>query len=80
MFMVKQHNSFLIYALLSRIKLCRDYALFGGHFWQKFDGRGHENILKDREESFSNVQILFIICTLLDICFNQEKDTRDIGL
>jgi hypothetical protein len=48
MFMVKQHNSFLIYALLSRIKLCRDYALFGGHFWQKFDGRGHENILKDR--------------------------------
>ena len=48
MFMVKQHNSFLIYALLSRIKLCRDYALFGGHFWRKFDGRGHENILKDR--------------------------------
>ena len=46
--MIKHHNSFLIYALLSRIKLCRDYALFGGHFWQKFDGRGHENILKDR--------------------------------
>ena len=48
MFMVKQHNSFLIYALLSRIKLCRDYALFGGHFWQKFYGWGHESILKDR--------------------------------
>ena len=39
---------YLIYALLSRIKFCRDYALFKGHFWPKFDGRGHGNILKDR--------------------------------
>ena len=36
----EQHNLFLIYALLSRIELCRDYALFGGHFWRKLDGRG----------------------------------------
>ena len=43
---------YLIYALLSRIKFCRDYALFKGHFWPKFDGRGHGNILKDREVGF----------------------------
>ena len=48
MFMVEEHGLYLICALLSRIKLCRDYALFRGHFWPKFDGRGHENILKDR--------------------------------
>ena len=48
MFMVKQHNSFLIFALLSQIKLCRDNALFGGHFGPKFDGWGHTNIFEDR--------------------------------
>ena len=37
----KDSSLYLIYALLSRIKLCRDNALFGGHFWPKFDGRGH---------------------------------------
>ena len=37
-----------IYTVLSRIQLCRDYALFGGHFLLKFDGRGHQNILMDR--------------------------------
>ena len=31
----------LIYALLPRIQLDRDYALFGGHFWPKFSDRGH---------------------------------------
>ena len=51
MFMVKK-PVYLIYALLSRIKFCRDYALFKGHFWPKFDGRGHGNILKDRAESY----------------------------
>ena len=29
-----------IYALLSRIQLCRDYALFEGHFWPKFGDGG----------------------------------------
>ena len=24
------------------------FALFGGHFWPKYGGRGHRNILKDR--------------------------------
>ena len=51
MFMVLKKTVYLIYALLSRIKFCRDYALFKGHFWPKFDGRGHGNILKDRAES-----------------------------
>ena len=49
MFMEKQHSLCLIYAILSQIKLCRDYGLFGGHLWLKFDGRGYKNILKDRE-------------------------------
>ena len=40
--------SYLIHALLSQNQVCRDYALFGGHFWPKFGGRGHRNILKDR--------------------------------
>ena len=40
--------------VFSQIKLCRDYALFGRHFWPKFDGRGHENILKDRDVGFPN--------------------------
>ena len=39
------NSLYLIYALLSRIRHCRDFALFGGHFWPKFDGRGHTNIL-----------------------------------
>ena len=30
-----------IYALLSQIQLCRDYALFEGHFWPKFGDGGH---------------------------------------
>ena len=50
MLIEKQHSVYLIYAILSRIKFCRDYALFGGHFWPKFDGMGHENILKDRAD------------------------------
>ena len=29
-----------IYALLSRIQLCRYYALFEGHFWPKFGDGG----------------------------------------
>ena len=49
MFMVKQHSLYLIYAHLSRIRLSRDYALFGGTFGQHFHGRGHQYILKDRE-------------------------------
>ena len=40
--------SYLIHALLSQNQVCRDYALFGGHFWPKFGGRGHRNILKDQ--------------------------------
>ena len=28
----------MIYALLSRIQLCHDCALFGGHFWPKVGG------------------------------------------
>ena len=31
----------LIYALLSRIQLCREYALFEGHFWPKFGDGEH---------------------------------------
>ena len=31
----------LIYALLPRIQLDCDYALFGGHFWLKFSDGGH---------------------------------------
>ena len=38
----------LIYAHLLQIQLCRDYAFFGGHFWPKFGGRGHKNILVGR--------------------------------
>ena len=35
-----------IYALLSQIQLCRDYALFEGHFWPKFgDRRGTKTFL-----------------------------------
>ena len=38
------------YALLSRVQLCRDYALFGGgHFGPKFAGWGHTNIFEDRD-------------------------------
>ena len=29
------------FALLLRIQLCRDYALFEGHFWPKFGDGGH---------------------------------------
>ena len=43
-----KHSICFIYAVLSRIQICRDYALFGGHFLLKFDGRGHQNILMDR--------------------------------
>ena len=45
---------YLIYALLSQIQLCRDYVLFGGHFWPKFVERGHKNILKDRGPGATN--------------------------
>ena len=38
----------LIFALFSRIQLCRNYALFGGNFWPKFGDGGHKNILMDR--------------------------------
>ena len=40
----------LIYVLLSQIQiqLCRNYALFEGHFWLKFVDGGHQNILMDR--------------------------------
>ena len=48
------HGFYLIYALLSQIKLCRYYALFGGHFWPKFHGRGQQNILKDRATKISS--------------------------
>ena len=48
MFMEKQHSLYSINPLLSRIPLCRNYALFGGHFWPKSGGRGHANILYDR--------------------------------
>ena len=37
-----------LYAVLSQTQHRRDYALLGGHFWPKFDGRGHKNILKDQ--------------------------------
>ena len=37
-----------IYALLSRIHHCRDYTLFGGHFWPTFGGGGRKNILVDQ--------------------------------
>ena len=30
----------LSYALLSRIQICREYALFEGHFWPKFGAGG----------------------------------------
>ena len=75
MFMVKQHNSFLIYALLSRIKLCRDYALFGGHFWQKFDGWGHENILKDHTmaDADADKQRHLDICELFSLEVHEEQ-------
>ena len=36
MFMVLKKTVYLIYALLSQIKFCRDYALFEGHFLLKF--------------------------------------------
>ena len=42
------HSLYLIYALLSRTQPCRDYALFGRHFWPKSGGRGHKNILYGR--------------------------------
>ena len=32
--------------------LCRDYALFGGHFWPKFGSGGHKNILVDRVKEY----------------------------
>ena len=54
----KTAQFFFWFTHLSRIKLCRDYALFGGHFWTKFDGRGHENILKDRGVDWSLWQLL----------------------
>ena len=38
----------MIYALLSQIKLCRDYALFEGHFLLKFGVWGQKYILLDR--------------------------------
>ena len=38
----------LIYALLSQIQLCRDYALFEGHFCPKCGDGGHQNSLMDR--------------------------------
>ena len=44
------------YALLSRIHLCCDNALFGGHFWPKFVGKGHKNIFKDWGVIFQNCQ------------------------
>ena len=33
---------------MSRVQLCRDYALLGGHFGPKFGGWGHTNVFKDR--------------------------------
>ena len=42
-----KHSISFIYAVLSQIQLCHDYALFGGHFLLKFDGKGHQNILMD---------------------------------
>ena len=44
------------YALLSQIHLCCDNALFGGHFWPKFVGKGHKNIFKDWGVIFQNCQ------------------------
>ena len=35
-----QHSLYLIYALLSRIELWCNYALFGGHFGQNLVGGG----------------------------------------
>ena len=54
------NGSYLIHALLLRNQLCRDYALFGGHFWPKYGGRGHRNILKDREARVHGNEIVVI--------------------
>ena len=46
------------YALLSRVQLCRDYALFwGGHFGPKFAGWGHTNIFEDRDPDTPNIGV-----------------------
>ena len=42
------YSLYVIYALLSRNQLCRDYARSGRHFLRKFGGGRHKNILKDR--------------------------------
>ena len=67
---------YLIYALLSRIKFCRDYALFKGHFWPKFDGRGHGNILKDRDGAIPGMHLLFKV--LVPLCQGEERNQQDI--
>ena len=55
------------YALLSRVQLCRDYALFGGgHFGPKFAGWGHTNIFEDR------VQGILIIIDGQLLCKNHQ--------
>ena len=53
----------LIYALFSRIQLCRDYAFFEGHFWPKlvtgalkhFNGPGSEKRLSLLNVLLSNI-------------------------
>ena len=59
----------LIYALLSRIQLCFDYALFEGDFWQKFGDGGHQNILMDRGKK----------CTVLFQTHNWEEPSFSAG-
>ena len=46
--MFPNHSINLIYALWSRIQLCRDYALFWGALLAKNLVMGGTNILRDR--------------------------------
>ena len=56
-------------------QLCGDYAFFGEHFWPKFGGGGHENILVDWGGGSGGGGGCQIICIL-----NQGGDPMTVEL
>ena len=52
---------FKFLGFLSRIQLCREYALCEGYFWPKFGDGGHWNILMDRVYPSWHVNLLLIV-------------------
>ena len=55
-------QSVLDYALLSRVQLCRNYALLGGALWPKFGGWGTQTFLRTGTWTFKRSSFSIWFC------------------